>query len=79
VLGQYSEYPVIKSKGIKLQTLHDYFVYVVYPSRQNDKIDDIEFVGENLVKAITISPKGDRNILYMLEKHGDAWKIGIGR
>lgn len=79
VLALYSEYPVIKRRGIKLQTLHDYFVYVVYPSRQNDKVDDIEFVGENMVKAITISPKGERNILYMLEKHGDAWKIGIGR
>ena len=78
-MAQYSEYPIIKRKGIKLQTLKDYFIYVVYPSRQNDKVDDIEFVGENLIKAITVSPKGDRNILYMLEKHGDAWKIGIGR
>ncbi len=79
VLAKYSEYPVIKRKGLTLLTLKDYFLNVVYPSRQNDKVDDIEFVGENLVKAITVSPKGDRNILYMLEKHGDAWKIGIGR
>jgi len=79
ILALYSEYPVIKRKGIKLQTLQDYFIYVVYPSRQNDKVDDIEFVGTNLIKAITINSKGDRNILYMLEKHGDAWKIGIGR
>jgi hypothetical protein len=79
ILSRYSEYPVIKRKGVKLQTLQDYFIYVVYPSRQNDKVDDIEFVGANLVKAITINSKGDRNILYMLEKHGDAWKIGIGR
>lgn len=79
ILAKYSEYPIMKRKGIKLLTLKDYFVNVVYPSRQNDKVDDIEFVGENLIKAITVSPKGDRNILYMLEKHGDAWKIGIGR
>jgi hypothetical protein len=79
VLTRFSEYPVIKRQGIKLQTLHDYFVYVVYPSRQNDKVDDIEFVNTNLIKAITINSKGDRNILYMLEKYGDAWKIGIGR
>jgi hypothetical protein len=79
VLTKYSEYPIIKRKGIKLQSLQDYFINVVYPSRQNDKVDDIDFVGENLIKAITVSPKGDRNILYMLEKHGDAWKIGIGR
>jgi hypothetical protein len=79
VLAKYSEYPIIKRKGITLLTLKDYFINVVYPSRQNDKVDDIEFVGENIIKAITVSPKGDRNILYMLEKHGDAWKIGIGR
>jgi hypothetical protein len=79
VLAKYSEYPIIKRKGITLLTLKDYFINVVYPSRQNDKVDDIEFVGENLIKAITVSPKGDRNILYTLEKHGDAWKIGIGR
>jgi len=79
ILSKYSEYPVMKAKNIKLQTLKDYFIYVVYPSRQNDKVDDIDFVGENLIKAITVSPKGDRNILYMLEKHGDIWKIGIGR
>jgi hypothetical protein len=79
ILAKYSEYPIIKRKGIKLSTLKDYFVNVVYPSRQNDKVDDIEFVREDLIKAITVSSKGERNILYMLEKHGDAWKIGIGR
>jgi hypothetical protein len=79
MLAKFSEYPVIKRAGIKLQTLKDYFTFVVYPSRQNDQVDDIEFVSETLVKAITVTPKGDRNILYMLEKHGDAWKIGIGR
>jgi hypothetical protein len=79
ILAKYSESPIIKRKGVKMLTLRDYFVNVVYPSHQNDKVDDIEFVDENLIKAITVSPKGDRNILYMLEKHGDAWMIGIGR
>jgi hypothetical protein len=78
-LAKNSEYPILKRKGIKLLTLKDYFINVVYPSHQNDEIDDIEFVGENTIKAITVNPKGERNILYMLEKHGDAWKIGIGR
>lgn len=79
VLAKYSEYPIIKRKGIILHSLKDYFMNVVYPSRQNDKVDDIEFLGESTIKAITVSTKGDRNILYMLEKHGDAWMIGIGR
>jgi len=70
---------VLKRAGIKLSSLRDYFLYVVYPSRQNDRVDDIEYLEEGLVKAITVSPKGDRQILYNLEKHGDTWKIGIGR
>lgn len=79
LLAQYSEYPVLKRQGVKLTTLKDYFTYLVYPSRQNDRVDDIDFVSVDLVKAITVSPKGSRDILYILEKHGDTWKIGIGR
>jgi hypothetical protein len=79
VLAQISEYPILKRMGIKLLSIEDYFLYVVYPSRQNDRVDDIDFVGENQVKAITLSPKGERQILYNLEKHDDTWKIGIGR
>jgi hypothetical protein len=79
VLDQISQYPVLKRTGIKLTSLKDYFLYVVYPSRQNDRVDDIDFVGERQVKAMTISDKGDRQILYSLEKHDDTWKIGIGR
>ncbi|MBL8966798.1 MAG: hypothetical protein JNG85_07290 [Spirochaetaceae bacterium] len=79
VLGKISEYPVLKRAGIKLNSLKDYFAYVVFPSRQNDRVDDIEYLGASLVKAITVSPKGERQILYNLEKHGDTWKIGIGR
>jgi hypothetical protein len=65
--------------GVKLQSLKDYFIYVVYPSRQNDRVDDIEFITERLVKAITIGPDGERQILYFLERDGTSWKIGIGR
>lgn len=79
VLAQLSESPVLKRMGIKLATLQDYFTFAVYPAHQNDRIDDIEFVSEILVKAITIGTKGDRQILYNLEKTGDTWKIGIGR
>lgn len=79
VLLQKSEAPILKRMGIKLQSLKDYFIYVVYPSRQNDRVDDIEFITERLVKAITIGPDGERQILYFLERDGTSWKIGIGR
>jgi hypothetical protein len=79
VLEQLSQSLVLQRLGIKLRTLKDYFINVVYPARQNDRVDDVEFIGEKLVKAITISPKGERLVLYSLGKNGDSWKIGIWR
>lgn len=79
VLEQLSQSPVLQRLGVKLRTLKDYFINVVYPARQNDRVDDVEFIGEKLVKAITISPKGERLVLYSLGKYGEVWKIGIWR
>jgi hypothetical protein len=64
----------IESRRRVLNSLEDYFLNVVVPSRQNDRVDDIEFVGENRVKAYTITDKG-RLRLYDLENPGDGWKI----
>jgi hypothetical protein len=58
-----------------LYSARDYFTYVVVPSRANDRVDDIEFVSQNRVKAYTINPKGDRLRLYDLEKTRSGWKI----
>jgi hypothetical protein len=74
-----SEAPILKQQGIVLKTLRDYFDFVVYPSHQNDHVDDIEFIGHNRVKAITISKKRENLVLWDLEKIGSSWKIGIGR
>ena len=74
-LSELSQMFVIRRQGIVLRSLKDYFIYVVYPSRQNDKVDEIEFIGQNLVRAFTYSPKGDRLVLYTLQKVGDTWKI----
>lgn len=79
VLAKISDSPVLRKMGIKVQSLYDYFIYVVYPSRQNDRVDDIDYIDEDQVRAFTISSKGERQILYNLEKQGDTWKIGIGR
>ncbi len=75
VLSELSSQYVIKRQGIVLKTLKDYFIYVVYPSRQNDRVDAIEFIGQTRVKAFTTNAKGDRLVLYILEKIGDTWKI----
>ncbi len=68
-----------KTLGRKLADLRDYFLYVVYPSRQYDRVDDIEFVSETEVTAYTVNPKGERLVLYSLEKIDGTWKIGMGR
>jgi hypothetical protein len=79
VLAKLSESPILKREGIVLKTLRDYFFNVVYRSRQNARLDDIDFTGADSVIALTISPKGDRLVLYYLERQNDTWKIGIGR
>jgi hypothetical protein len=65
----------LKTQNIVLRGPGDYFLYVVVPSRANDRVDDIEFVGTNQVKAFTITPKGQRLRLYNLEKKNGHWKI----
>lgn len=78
-LVQISSAPILMRLGIVLHSLEDYFNFVVYPSHQNDRVDDIEFIGHNRVRAITISKKGERLVLWDLEKIDSSWKIGTGR
>ena len=58
-----------------LRTAMDYFTHIVVPSRSNDRVDDIDFVSDNQVIAFTIDPRGNRLILYNLEKIDGRWKI----
>ena len=58
-----------------LRTPKDYFDNVVVPSRSNDRMDDIDFVSENRVKAYTIDTRGTRLVLYDLEYIDNKWKI----
>ena len=78
-LANISAAPVLKRQGIVLRSIQDYFIHVVYPSRQNDRVDDVEFIDATHIRAITINLKGERLVLYNLEKIGDTWKIAIWR
>lgn len=78
-LARLSDSPVLRRQGITLRSLQDYFIHVVYPSRQNDRVDDIEFIDARRIKAIIVTPKGERLVLYNLEKIDDTWKIAIWR
>ncbi len=74
-LSAISESARLKNQKIVLKTPEDYFNHVVVPSRTNDRVDDIEFISKNQVKAFTVTPNGQRLRLYNLEKEGDIWKI----
>jgi hypothetical protein len=78
-LQQVSELPAMKTRRIVLKNAEDYFINVVVPSRANSRVDDIEFIGENRVKAFTVitstSGEEQRLRLYDLEKTGNIWKI----
>jgi len=74
-LQETSETPTLKKQGVILKTAQDYFTQVVVPSRANARVDDIEFVSQNRVKAFTLGRNGVRLRLYDLEKVQENWKI----
>ena len=75
-LREQSEKPLLKKNNVQLESLRDYFEYVVAPSRSRASIEDIEFIDENQVKVIS-SIRGTRGILYLLVREDGIWKIGV--
>ena len=63
-----------KTGNIEITSAIDYFDKVVVPSRTNDRVDDVEFISRNRVKAYYIN-RGNKLRLYDLEKTGLGWKI----
>lgn len=61
-------------KGLKLNTLKDYFNYVFVPSRQNIKVDDIKFLSPVKVNVIMITA-GKELLVYNLEKINEKWLL----
>jgi len=78
-LREISNQPAMRTRRIVLRTAEDYFQHVVVPSRADLRVDDIEFVSVNRVKAFTITTNraGEevRLRLYDLEKIGNTWTI----
>jgi hypothetical protein len=70
-----NESAAMRTRRIVLKSPEDYFSNVVVPSRADSRVDDIEFVNENRVKAFTVNPDGKRLRLYELEKTGNTWII----
>jgi hypothetical protein len=67
--------PKLVEKRI-LRTAQDYFIYVVVPSRAEDRLDDISFLSETRVRAYTINERGgQRLVLYDLASINSNWLI----
>ena len=77
-LENFSNSPILRSRGITLRSTNDYFVHVVVPARANSRVDEISFICENIVGVFFIDtsrPEPRRLRLYMLRKIGDNWRI----
>ncbi|MDR1839501.1 MAG: hypothetical protein LBQ93_07995 [Treponema sp.] len=78
-LQQVSEQPAMRTRRIVIRTAEDYFIHVVVPSRANLRVDDIEFISRNRVKAFTVTTnkagEEQRLRLYDLERIGNSWRI----
>ena len=75
-LKEQSAQPLLKKSNISLKSLRDYFDHVVVPSRFQARLDEIEFVGENQVKAYAMI-RNTKALLYLLVRENGMWKIGV--
>jgi hypothetical protein len=67
--------PRLSAQNVVLTNLQDYFLYVVVPSRANDRVDKIEYLAPNGITAYTLNARGQRLRLYDLNRVGVTWKI----
>lgn len=61
-------------KGIRLNTLKDYFTYVFVPARKNIRVDDIKFISASTVEVL-MRDRGRLLLVYSLENQSDGWKL----
>jgi hypothetical protein len=75
-LAEISEMPILQRNDITLSSLRDYFSWVVVPSRQDARLDDLRFLSEDEVYAI-MNINGNSVILYRLQKVDGRWKVDV--
>jgi hypothetical protein len=76
-LRELSQKPYLKDHNIVLKSLEDYFMHVFIPSRLETKLDKIDFIEIDRVKAVTVVA-GVPYVVYFLEKDkNNQWKIGV--
>ena len=75
-LEEYTELYKKRGYSYRIDSLKDYFLYLVVLSRANAVVDEIIFIDQTHIKAMT-NIKGTLSILYYLEKVENEWKIGV--
>lgn len=66
----------LRDRRVRLTTLKDYFDYVFVPSRQNIRVDDIQFITPSRVYVIMDLSRDQRAAVYILERgSGGNWKL----
>ena len=73
-LATLSESRRLRSTGIDLESIEDFFLHVVVPSRANLTLDDLVFRSETEVEAIMVI-QDQRISVYRLELIQGYWKI----
>jgi hypothetical protein len=79
VLAELSQSGRLQNNGIVLESLFDFFIHVVVPSRANLRLDDLVFIEEDQVEAIMLI-RDQRVTVYRLrlienELGENKWKI----
>lgn len=69
-----SESRRLRSSGIRLENIKDFFTYVVVPSRANYRLDDLVFRSPSKLEAIMIVQE-ERILVYRLQFINGYWKI----
>jgi len=85
-LANVSNSEAMKKRGITVNSVNDYFLNVVVPSRANSQVDKIEILDNNKVRAFYMSSRrvvsGNKTrtetvplLVYELRKSGNSWTI----
>ena len=63
-------------KGLRLNSLNDYFKYVFIPSRKGRNVDEIRYETEAQVKAVQVEDEID-TVYYNFIKHDGKWRVHL--
>lgn len=61
-------------KGIKLNSLRDYFIHVFLPSRKGHEVTEIRYETRTLIKAVQVTKENDV-VYYTFRKINNDWKL----